>query len=179
MRIPISQRVRDVVGAFKEGRISRRQLAVAIGKTSTSIRFASLLPSLGRCFDCEDLRCNSARLCPDLLTATQSRLEQEKHVLVRLLFDRLSTFEQYQVDFFGDFPVAVLHLPKARYAILDGHHRVRRYCELCENDRERQGGLQVKVIGTRCRNLLTRYQELVRQVETVAGNAHIESLPIE
>ena len=106
--------------------------------------------------------------------STQRQLEKDKYELVCLLFDSIDTYEAYNEEFFTDAPVCVLHIGGGRYAILDGHHRLRRFAELAGDDRP----TSVVVITTDADELVERFRQEVQEVREHLGTWDIRELPI-
>lgn len=159
---------------FHEGRATRAQVAKAIHAHSTSIGLKWLLQSLQALDPDSRITNTETRISIDYLCATQASLERDKYDLVALLFDAADTYDAYNREFFSQSPVCVMHVGGGRYAILDGHHRVRRYAELAPDARE----ISVVLIWTNSDALAERFRQEVEQVRQASGTWDVRKLPI-
>jgi hypothetical protein len=167
-------RFRRLLIDFHKGRVGRAEVAKFIHAHSTSISLKSLLRSLRALFPDAALNCSEGEVRVELLRATQGRMERTKYELVCLLFDEAETFDSYNAEFFDDHPVTAMHIGGARFAIVDGHHRVRRYAELTG------GGLpmSVTIITSDSVDLIARFREEVEEVRREAGTSDVRELTL-
>jgi len=168
------RRFRRLVMDFHKGRASRAEIAAQIHSHSTSISLKSLIRSLGTLFPGARLTCHQAKLRTKLLCATQAHMEKAKYELVCLLFDEAETFDSYNREFFEGHPIAALHIGGGRYAILDGHHRIRRYAELTGGS----SPVRTMVITTSSPDLIARFRQEVEEVKRRGGTADVGELPL-
>ena len=166
--------LRRIIIAFHKGRVGRAEIARQIHSHSTSISFKSLIRSLRLLFPGARIAAHETELRADLLCATQPRMEKKKYELVCLLFDETETFDSYNRAFFDDHPIAVMHIGGGHYAILDGHHRVRRYIDLTGGSRP----ITVTVITADSDDLTYRFRREVEDVRRESGTTDVVELPL-
>jgi len=168
------ERFRRLVIDFHAGRVGRAELAKHVHAHSTSISLESLERSLHALFPDAKIVCHEAQVKVEHMRATQPRMEKPKYELVRLLFDQESTFDLYNREFFADNPVTTMHIGGGHYAILDGHHRVRRFAELTDCSRP----MSVMVVSTTSFDLMERFRQQVEDVRKAIGSADIRGIPL-
>ena len=170
----MSPKVDQVLKAYAKGKASRRELADVLKAESTSVRFESLLEYFRRLWPEAKLwirrgRAPVMRICP-----SQSQLNVHKHRLVAVLFDSIEQFDRVNHDFFQEYPVSALSLHDGRFAVLDGHHRVRRWWELAGDERP----MRLTVLGTHNVELLGNYGRQVETIHQMIGSSHIKDVPV-
>ena len=163
---------RRLLTDFHKGRAGRAEVAKFIHTHSTSISLESLLRSLRMLFPNATMTCHQGEVRVEVLCATQARMERTKYELVCLLFDEADTFDTYNGEFFDDHPVTVMHIGGGRFAILDGHHRVRRYAELTGGGQP----MNVTTITSDDVDLTARFREEVEDVRHEAGTSDVREL---
>ncbi len=168
------KKFRRLITNFHEGKVSRAEVAREIHAHSTSISLKSLIKSLQVLFPDARVANHEADVRIDLLCATQALMEKAKYELVCLLFDDAETFDSYSREFFGDHPVTVLHIGGGRHAILDGHHRVRRFADLTGGSRP----MAVTVITSGSLDLVARFRQEVEDVRNAANTTDVRKLPL-
>ena len=173
-RLEDEKEFKELVIGFHEGRVSRAQLAKAIHRHSTSISLDSLVSSLQQLFPDAGITSRQAEVRVDLLQATQISNDRSKYELVCLLFDDESTYDAYEREFFAEHPVTVLHVGGGHYAILDGHHRVRRFAELTGGSRP----MKVMLIHTDSQELILRFRMEIEDVRRAAGTVNVSEIPL-
>ena len=164
---------RKLIKDFHGGRASRAEVARAIHAHSTSIGLKWLVESLRKLYPDSRVTHHETEVQIELLCATQPRLQKPKYQLVRLLFDDAGTFDRYNDEFFSESPVCVVRIGGGRYAIIDGHHRVRRYAELTDKP-----AVRATLISTDSDDLIERFREEVEEVRQAAGTADVRKLPV-
>lgn len=157
---------------FHKGRVGRAEVAKFIHIHSTSISLESLVRSLRALFPATALTCHEGEVRVKLMCATQVRMERIKYELVCLLFDEANTFDSYNREFFDDHPVTVMRIGGGRFAILDGHHRVRRYAELAGGGQP----MNVTTITSDDVDLIARFREEVEDMRREAGTSDVREL---
>lgn len=166
--------VNEIIKKYKEGLLNKEDIVRAIRGKSASISFASIEKILANKYPLADIESRSTYIEVGKLSPTESCLELGKYELVKLLFERLEDFENMNREFFKGHPVSALRLTGARYAILDGHHRVRRLYEL--------GGhsavMEVKLLWTRDFDLLQNYENQLEEVRRKIGSCHIKDIKL-
>ena len=169
-----SEKFKKLVIDFHAGRVSRAQLAAEIHAHSTSISLEWLVDSLHRLFPDNTITMHESLVPVGQLCATQAVLEKAKYELVCLLFDQEETFDSYNREFFDDHPVTVIRVGGGSYAILDGHHRVRRFAELTGASHP----MPVTVISSHSLDPVHHYREQVEAVRQAAHTADVCKLPL-
>jgi len=164
----------QLIKDFHAGRASRAEVARAIHAHSTSIGLRWLLQSLQALDPACRITHGDAQVTIDYLCATQPCLQKDKYTLVALLFDAADTYDAYNREFFSESPVCVMHVGGGRYAILDGHHRVRRYAEIAPGARQ----ITATLIWTDSEMLTERFRQEVEQVRQASSTCDVRELPI-
>ena len=164
----------QLIKDFHEGRAGRAEVARAIHIHTTSIGLRWLLESLQALVPGSKVACREAEVDIRFMCATQPRLQKAKYELVRLLFDKPETFDTCNQQFFKESPVCVMHIGGGRYAVLDGHHRVRRFGELFGTGRV----MPVMLIWTDSESLLERFRQEVEEVKQAAGTGDVREIPL-
>jgi len=168
------EKFKQLIIEFHAGHVTRAEVAKAIHLHSTSIGLKSLLKSLQKIFPDARIIHGETELDINYTCATQPQLQKPKYDLVCLLFDDPDTYDLYNRQFFKNSPVTVIHVGGGRYAILDGHHRVRRFAELTAS----QKPIKVLLISTDCNELIERFGQEIEQVRQSAGTSDVRKLPI-
>ena len=164
----------QLIKDFHEGHATRAQVAKAIHVHSTSIGLKWLLQALQALDPDSRIIHSETRVVIDYLCATQPSLQKDKYTLVALLFDAADTYDAYNREFFSESPVCVMHVGGGSYAILDGHHRVRRYAEIAPDARE----ISATLIWSNSELLAARFRQEVEQVRQASGTSDVRKLPI-
>jgi len=168
------EKFKQLVVDFHAGRVGRAELAAEIHAHSTSISLEWLVDSLQGLFPDIRITTHEGLVPIGQLCATQAVLEKAKYELVCLLFDEEATFDSYNREFFDDHPVTVIRVGGGSYAILDGHHRVRRFAELTGGARP----MSVTVISSHSLDPVHHYRQQVEAVRRAAGSADVRDLPL-
>jgi len=158
----------------RDKRAKLQRLVDEIRMHSRSISFSSLRGCLEAAFPDADLHWQRGDIALSLVCPTQPVLEVKKHRLVEMLFRSAEDFANLNEQFFQDHPMTVLHLRDGRYAILDGHHRIRRYADLFGPDAR----LRLNVLSTRSFEMIANYRGQVEAVRDRTGSFHVKDLPI-
>lgn len=164
--------VDELLRDYAQGRIGRDTLVKTV--RGGPAEHSSLPELLARVFPDAVLRWRVARVPVGSLVATEVQLEKPKYRLVQALFPDASTFEKLDRELFPGFPLTGVALGDGRVALIDGHHRVRRFCELASPEQT----LELHLIVTRSAEVLHSYLQQVETVENVNGSAAITALPI-
>lgn len=164
----------QLIKDFHDGRAGRAEVAKAIHVHTTSIGLRWLVESLQALVPDSRVTCAEAEVDARFMCATQPRLQKAKYELVCLLFDKPETFDAYNRQFFRDSPVCVMHIGGGHYAIMDGHHRVRRFGELFGTGRL----MKVTLIWTDSAQLRERFRQEVEDVRQAAGTCDVREIPL-
>jgi len=165
--------VDKLLSAFSSGQLSRKDLVRAIrGNSQTE---SSVPDLLSRVFSGIPLRWHSVSVPIEHLVATEVQLERRKYRLVTALFPDADTFEKNDKELFPGFPLMGISLGDGRVAIIDGHHRIRRFFEIATPD----STLEIKILTSADPRVHESYQRQVETVEEANGSASIFLLPIK
>jgi hypothetical protein len=166
--------VKDVVRKYRAGTLEKSDLAREINRLSTSISFRSIEKVLRMQYPSAEFRLQRSAIEVKKLCPTESCLEKAKYDLVRLLFESCETFGETDNSFFEGHPISGLRLSGGRFAILDGHHRVRRAYEL--------GGdaflITATLVFTRAFQVLQNYEAQLEEVERRIGSNHVKDMKL-
>lgn len=164
--------VDELLRDYGQGRIGRDTLVKTVRGGPAE---QSMLPELlARVFPNAVLRWRTTRVPVGVLAATEVQLEKPKYRLVQALFPDAASFEKLDRELFPGFPLTGIPLGDGRVALIDGHHRVRRFCELATPS----DTLELRLIVTRSAEVLHSYLHQVKIVEGENGSAAISALPI-
>jgi hypothetical protein len=153
--------------------VRREEIVRAIRATATA---RSSVPELLSCvFPGVSLQWHVARVLVDGLVATEIQLERDKYRLVEALFPDAESFERLDRELFPGFPLTGVSLGDGRIGVIDGHHRVRRFCELASPS----ATLEMKIMSTNSPDVRESYLRQVQMVEEVNGGATFLDLPIK
>ena len=164
--------VDKLLDAFGAGKASRADIVRAIRGSAAGV--SSVPELLARLFPDIELRWRMTHVSLDRLLATEVQLEQHKYRLVAALFPDAESFDRVDRELFPGFPLTGVLLGDSHVALIDGHHRVRRFSELAPPDAE----VEIKLLIGRDPEIQTTYLRQVEAVEHANGSASINDLPI-
>jgi len=159
--------------AYAAGEVGREELVRVV--RGSAAKESTLPELLARVFPDLPLRWRRVRVSVRQIVATEQHLERPKYRLVEALFPSADSFERIDRELFPGFPLTGVSLGDGRVAIVDGHHRLRRFCELAPPD----ATLEVKLLTTEASQIHSSYLQQVEAVETANGSAAILDLPIK
>jgi len=165
--------VDELLRAFASGEIDRRAIVRAL--RGDRAEESSVPGLLAHVFPGVALRWRNGRVRCDHLAATEVQLERAKYRLVEALFPDAATFERVDRELFPGFPLMGVPLGDGRVAIIDGHHRARRFCSVAAPG----ATLGMQLLTTSSPQVSESYLRQVVAVEQVNGSAAILALPIK
>lgn len=164
-----------VIRDFHAGKISQQIVSEEIHARSTSISFKSIITCFEKMFPDALFKWHQNYVSLSDLAPTEIHLEHEKYSLVEELFNSRDSFYDINQNYFTEHPMSALWIGGSDYAILDGHHRIRRFYELTDGKEE----ISLIAVVTRHAELRSNYKAQISNIIEIVGSKHIKDLPIK
>ena len=166
-------RAEFLIEAFKAGEVTEAELARAILVMRPSLCFGWFVGLVRSRYPDARIEWYESLVAIRDLWPTYQELDRERHMLTEALFADLSDFHSTNSLHFRAHPITALDLGEGRFALLCGHHRVRRFVDLAGGNR-----LRITVLATDCRDVVQSYETLVARAAEVIGDHDVSSIPI-
>ncbi|MCL5019307.1 MAG: hypothetical protein M1426_02365 [Patescibacteria group bacterium] len=154
-----------IIRDFHAGKITQQILSGEIHARSTSISFKSIIKCFEKTFPDALFKWHTIYVSLSDLAPTEIHLEREKYTLVEELFDSRDSFYEINQNYFLEHPMSALWIGGSDYAILDGHHRIRRFYDLTKGKEE----ISLIAVVTRHPELRSNYKAQISNITEIAG----------